>query len=299
MNEKKYSLALDWTPNINHIGFFVANEKEFYKQNQISLEIQSPGLDNYRYSPAKKIEMGEVDFALCPTETVMSFRTKSKPLELSALATIFQEDISAIAVRDEASISRPADLDGKSYASYGARYEDLIVKQLIKNDGGEGDITISYPERLGVWDTILNGNFDATWIFMNWEGIEKPDFKLFKLKDYEIPYSYSPLIVSSKVLADKNEAEIKNFLAATKEGYMYSIKNMEESVEILQKFVPEKDRKIDLFKALQFSKDYFGNTDNFGKINRAILLNFFEWIRENGIEKEVIDVDELCPNFFV
>ena len=46
------------------------------------------------------------------------------------MAALFQSDISAIVVTDDSGIKRPKDLDGKSYASYGARYEDLIVKIL-------------------------------------------------------------------------------------------------------------------------------------------------------------------------
>ena len=34
---KKIKLALDWTPNINHIGFFVAKEKGFYKENDLQV----------------------------------------------------------------------------------------------------------------------------------------------------------------------------------------------------------------------------------------------------------------------
>ena len=50
----KIKLALDWTPNINHIGFFVAKEKEYYKEKDIDLKIISPEMDNYKETPAKK-----------------------------------------------------------------------------------------------------------------------------------------------------------------------------------------------------------------------------------------------------
>ena len=127
----KFRLALDWTPNINHIGFYVAKEKGFYKEVNLDIEIISPLADNYKYSPAKKIELNYTDFALCPTESIISFRTKKQPFKLCALATIFQRDISAIAVAEDNEINRPRDLDGKSYASYGARYEDSIILSLI------------------------------------------------------------------------------------------------------------------------------------------------------------------------
>ncbi|MFT5973166.1 MAG: ABC-type nitrate/sulfonate/bicarbonate transport system substrate-binding protein, partial [Cryomorphaceae bacterium] len=52
----KITLALDWTPNINHIGFFVALEKGFYKELGLEVEIIDPSADNYAVTPAKKVE---------------------------------------------------------------------------------------------------------------------------------------------------------------------------------------------------------------------------------------------------
>ena len=66
---KKIKLALDWTPNINHIGFFVAKEKGFYKENDLKVEFLTPDLDDYLITPAKKVEMNISDFGLCPTES--------------------------------------------------------------------------------------------------------------------------------------------------------------------------------------------------------------------------------------
>ena len=72
-------LGLDWTPNVNHIGFFVAQAKGFYESHGLELQISNPADDDYALTPAKKIELGLLDFALCPIESVISFRTKEKP----------------------------------------------------------------------------------------------------------------------------------------------------------------------------------------------------------------------------
>jgi ABC-type nitrate/sulfonate/bicarbonate transport system substrate-binding protein len=166
------TLALDWTPNINHIGFFVAQEKGFYSEQGVEVAITDPSADNYQITPAKKVELGQADFALCPTESIISYQTKSNPFALIAVAAILQEDLSAIVVKADSAIQSPRDLDGKVYASYNARYEDEIVRQMIRNDGGTGTIKIETPDKLGIWDTILDGTFDATWIFLNWEGVQ-------------------------------------------------------------------------------------------------------------------------------
>ena len=49
---------LDWTPNINHIGF------NWKREGSENLNIQSPADDNYKNSPAKKIELGLAHFGL-------------------------------------------------------------------------------------------------------------------------------------------------------------------------------------------------------------------------------------------
>ena len=268
---KTFKLALDWTPNINHIGFFVAQKKEFYQEKGIVLEIISPEADNYEYSPAKKVELGLADIALCPTESIISFRTKDSPFKLMAIATLFQRDVSAIAVREDSNVNRPMDLDSKSYASYGARYEDLIVKELIKKDGGAGDLDIRYPDRLGVWNALINQNLDATWIFLNWEGIQRPNFKFFKFEDYGIPYSYSPLVVVPHLLIERSKDELRRFLSATKKGLLYAIKHTEESTNILRPYVPLEERDIDLINSLEYSKDYYGDDETFGKIDPKVL----------------------------
>ena len=289
----EFKLALDWTPNINHIGFIVGKEKGFYENYNINLDIQSPADDNYKNSPAKKIELGIADFGLCPTESVLSFRTKNNPFNLFAIGTIFQEDVSAIVVSKDSPVKRPKDLDGRSYASYGARYEDQIVKQLIKNDGGKGDIKISYPKRLGVWNTMKNNLYDSTWIFMNWEGIENPNLNFFRLKDYNIPYSYSPLIVASEKLINGSRSEINDFLKATKQGYIYSMNNIQESTGILYNYLPNSDKKINIIESLKFSIPYFGNSKSFGKISKDVFQKFFKWLELNEIENRLINVDEI------
>ncbi len=77
--------------------------------------------------------------------------------------------ISSVTLR-ESGIDRPQKLDGKKYASYGARFEGRIVQQMIQQDGGKGDFEEIVPKKLGIWNTLLEKVADATWIFSGWEG---------------------------------------------------------------------------------------------------------------------------------
>ena len=72
---------------------------------------------------------------------------------------------------------------------------------MIKADGGgEGAYTELALPMLGVWNTLLKGEADATWVFMGWEGVEAElagvALNAFKLGDFGVPYGYSPVLLA-------------------------------------------------------------------------------------------------------
>ncbi len=139
------SIALDWTPNTNHIGIFVAQQLGFYKELGLEVAVVHPLADNYQVSPGKKLELDEVDFSIAPFETVISLNNKPNKVHAVAIFALLQEDLSCIVSLESTEIKRMKDLDGKIYASYKARYEDLIVKEMIKADGGWESQCFSTP----------------------------------------------------------------------------------------------------------------------------------------------------------
>jgi ABC-type nitrate/sulfonate/bicarbonate transport system substrate-binding protein len=298
---KKLRLALDWTPNTNHTGFFVAREKGFYKNAGIEIDIQSPLEDDYATTPAKKLELGETDLAIAPTESLISYRTKSDPFSMRAIAAILQEDASAIAVLKNSEVTRPKDLDEKSYASYGARYEDQIVKQMIKNDGGEGNLNLHYPNKLGIWNTLVDGTYDATWIFTAWEGVEAEqrgiELSTFKLGDYGIPYGYSPVLCASEDRIANDPGILTSFLQATKRGFEFATSRPEQAAEILKPELTEHDRQhLDLLKSQTMINDFYVKDGNWGVMESNVFDPFVDWLKANDLVSDSLDADLLFTN---
>jgi ABC-type nitrate/sulfonate/bicarbonate transport system substrate-binding protein len=298
---KHVKLALDWTPNINHIGFLIAKTLGFYERRGIDLEIINPLEDDYQTTPAKKLENDEADFAICPFESIVSLNNKTNKVNAIAVYAILQEDLSSIASLKSANITEPKQLDGKVYASYQARYEDEIVKCMIKNDQGEGSIQIIYPEKLGIWNTLLTGKADSTWIFDNWEGIEAMHNQIalstFKMKDYEIPYGYSPVVICKKERLINNHDLYKDFIEESRNGFLFVKDNLSQSEEILRKYITERDNKhIDIKQSIAFTYPYFGEPANCGKMQEDRVVAFLRWIVNNKLESENILNQELYTN---
>ena len=292
-------LALDWTPNTNHIGFFIARELGFFNENGLQIEILDPREDDYYLTPAKKLELGKADLALCPTESILSYKTKDNPFEMVGIAAIYKEDLSAIAVKKSLKVRSPKNLDQRSYASYNAKYEDKIVQKMIQNDGGKGDIKLVYPKKLGIWNTIVNDKYDATWIFVNWEGVQandaELDLELFQLSDFGIPYSYSPVITVSNSSFVSNRTGYERFLKATKKGFLFAKENQKEAIEIFSKFVPKED-DIDLAQSLNISAVHFGSKEDWGLMMPSVVNQFLSWLSNEGLEPRKFNFNEIMSN---
>lgn len=297
----KLKLALDWTPNVNHIGFLIAKELGFYSQQGIDLEILNPKDDNYQLTPGKKLELDIADFAIAPFETVISLNNKANQVQAMAIYAILQKDVSCIVTLKSSNITSPKMLDGKSYASYKARYEDHIVKEMIKNDEGEGDLDIMYPEKLGIWNTLLTGSADSTWIFDNWEGIEASskgiELNKFTMAEFNIPYGYSPVVLTKKENITKHNAVYSNFVKATKQGFLHTKNNLTESVTILERYVTAHDlNHINLEKSLSFSIPFLGDESNCGLIKQERVTRFIQWITDRGLEDKAVLEQTLFTN---
>jgi len=298
---EKVTVALDWTPNVNHLGFFVAHELGYYEAAGILFDYLDPAADDYSVTPGKKLEKGLADFAIAPFETVISLNNKPEKVHAVATYTIYQEDLSCIVCLPSSEVFSPSALDGKRYASYKARYEDQIVKEMIRNDGGKGQLNILYPDKLGIWSTLISGGAEATWIFDNWEGVEAQAKGLelikFKMGDYQIPYGYSPVVITKQEKIKENRGKYSRFLEATQRGFQFIQQNKSDSVAILKKYVTAYDAaNIDLEKAVEVSAPYFGNDQFFGKMEETRVKSFLQWLVDRGLEQEVILSQRLFTN---
>jgi ABC-type nitrate/sulfonate/bicarbonate transport system substrate-binding protein len=296
---EKIILALDWTPNTNHSGFFVAASKGFYQEEGLEVILRSPEEDQYQSTPAKLVAEGKAHLAIAPSESIIAYQSQLDRPSLMAIAAILQEDVSAIVALSSSDIHSMKDLDGKRYASYDARFEDLIVSEMIKKDGGKGQHIKITPEKLGIWDTLLNGQAEATWVFMPWEGImarrKNVGLKTFFLKDYQIPYGYSPVILGAETFLNSQKATIKKFLKATRKGFESAIANPAEAIQILSQSgtQPELQDLDFLLQSQEFIHPFYKNEQaEWGEMNSSRWDGFVQWLHEQHMlsKEELVEI---------
>ena len=296
-------IALDWTPNTNHAPILVALAHDHYKANNLDVQLLSPATDDYDTTPATKLARGEVEIAVCPSESIISHRYSSHPAPLKAVATLLAKDASAIAVLKSSGITRPRELDGKRYASYGARFEDATVRALVKADGGRGDFEIVNPPKLGIWGALMEGKADATWIFPAWEGVEARqkgvEVRCFSLEEHGVPYGYSPVVAVNEEWLEQEGREnvLSRFVAATRRGADDVVEDSDETMRVVEGYVDVSEKAlVRQSLCVLLEGGCFGRRGSWGRMDAGRCAAWVDWLRKEGLLKhrdgsDIINLD--------
>ncbi len=226
------SLALDWVPNVNHVGVYVAQSQGWYAQRGINLQILPYG----SVSPDVLVATNRADIGISSGEGITTAAVNGEPVV--SIATVYNTNTSGLAVLENSKILRPKDLDGQIYAAFGAPYEKAILERIIKTDGGKGVFKSPTLSVYGL-EALLAGKADFMWIFEGVEGIEASrsghKLRTFPLSKFGVPDYYTPVFSANRTRVMTNAANLKAFLEVTARGYDFARKNPKAATALMVK----------------------------------------------------------------
>lgn len=299
--EKKLKLVLDWTPNTNHTGLYVAMDKGYYKDAGIELEIVQPPEDGAEVLVAS----GKADFGISFQDTMAGALSKDSPLPIKAVAAITQHNTSGIMSRKGDGITTPKGLEGKKYATWDLPIEKAILKNVVEKDGGDFAKVELIPSTVTDEVSALSTKqIDAVWVYYGWAGISAKekgfDFDYFAFKDINPTFDYyTPVLITNDYMIKNNSDTVKKFLEATKKGYEFAAGNPQDATEILLKYAPEIDSKLANASQEYLSTCYIDKDIPWGYIDSERWRNFYRWINENNLLEHRIDEGAGLDNEFI
>lgn len=298
---KKVTLMLDYTPNTNHTGIYVAKEKGFYKELGIDLEIVQPSEGD----SATLVATEKADFGVSYQEDVTYALTKEKdPLPIKAIAAVIQHNTSGFASPESKNIKTSKDFEGKTYGGWGSPSEEAIIKLAMEKNGAD----FSKLKRVDIGQddffTATKKNIDFAWVFYGWDGVqakllgEKINYIPIKDIDSALDY-YTPILITNNKTIKEDPELVKKFMEATSKGYKFAIENPKDSADILIKSVPELDKKLVAASQDYLSKEYQADAKKWGEMNSAVWENYAKFMKSNGLIKQDLDVKEAFTNEFL
>jgi ABC-type nitrate/sulfonate/bicarbonate transport system substrate-binding protein len=224
-------LALDWTPNTNHTGIYVAQQLGYYRQHGLSVDLIPYGAT----APEALVATGQAQFAVSFEENVAIDRAQGMPIV--SVAAVIQHDTSVMAVLASSSITRPAQFVGKRFASSGDPAEQTVIDLMEVNDGATSVGYRSTVVQNADVSALVSGQFDFVWIYQGVEGVQAQDagiaLRTFSLEQYGVPDFYSPVLITSESMIQQHPDIVRAFVTATAQGYTDAVKNPSQAASLL------------------------------------------------------------------
>src|SRR6478752_318006 len=193
--------ALDWTPNTNHTGLYVALQQGWFADAGIDVQI----VPYNTALPDTLVDAGSAEFGIS-----------------------FQDDTT--------DLNSPKDLDGKTYAGFGGPTEEPLLKAVIKDAGGTGEFT-TVTLGTSAYEALYSGNVDFTIPFLAWEGIEAQHngtpMKYFKYTDYGFPDAYAVVVIGNRSWLSANPQVARAFVQTLQRGYQFAADHPDDAARML------------------------------------------------------------------
>ena len=294
------TLMLDWVPNTNHTGIFVAEARGYFKEAGLAVKIIQPG----EVYPEAAVAGGAADFGISFQEQVTLARADDVPIV--SIAAVLQHNTSGFASAAKLGVTSPADFEGLRYGSFGTPFEAPTLKVLMNSAGGDFNqleiVNTGFADPLAL---IAEGRIDLAWIFYGWQGFQAQqqgvDINVVMMKDHFdwIPDYYTPIVIASEDTIAKKPKVIKAFMKALSRGYDFAIQNPGEAANLLLAAVPELNPE--LVKASQnwLSEYYRAEAPRWGEQKETVWQGYADWMVKNGILAATISGRDAFTNEFL
>jgi ABC-type nitrate/sulfonate/bicarbonate transport system substrate-binding protein len=297
---RKVTVILDWVPNTNHTGIYVAREKGYYSEKGLEVEIIQPT----EGGSADLIAADKGEFGISYQEQVTYARTAENPLPIVAVAAIIHHNTSGFASPLDRNIQTPADFEGKKYGGWGSPIEEAMLKGLMEKYNA--DFSRLEIVNIGASDffTSVERDVDFTWIYYGWDGVkaELIDFPInfILLQDLDpVLDFYTPVIIVSEDTIKNEPGLVKDFISATRDGYEFTIDNPEESAEIFLDDNPELDPELIYASQNYLSENYVSYTEGWGYMKKDIWENYSSWMYDSNLLENRLEAEEAFTNQFL
>lgn len=295
---QKISLVLDWTPNTNHTGLYVAKEKGYFSDEGLDVEIKLPG----EVTAEQLVASGKADLGVSYQEGVTQARIQDVPIV--SIAAVIQHNTSGFASPKEKGITSPKDFEGKTYGGWGSPVEKAVIASIMKQENADVDKVNIVNMGNTDFFTAVERDIDFAWIYYGWTGVEAElrgkELNMLYLTDYseKLDY-YTPVLITNENMIKENPETVEKFLAAVSKGYKFAIDKPEEAANILIDAVPDLDPELVKASQKWLSPKYQDDAKRWGVQKLEVWKNYADWMYDNGLLEKQLDSEKAFTNEFL
>ncbi|WP_429991474.1 ABC transporter substrate-binding protein [Metabacillus fastidiosus] len=231
---EEVSIMLDWYPNAVHSFLYVAQEKGYFEEEGIKVDIQFPASPT---DPVNLAAAGKITMGISYQPDVLMARA-NEDVKVKSIAAIVRSPLNHAVFLKDSSIQTPKDLEGKKVGFPGTPVNEPLIKAMVKHDGGDPEKVEMVDVGFELGSSIVSKRVDAVvGAYINHEvpvlSHEGHETRNFDPTDYGVPNFYELIAVTSDNTWNKDQEKIKAFWRAASKGFKYTEENPDEALKIL------------------------------------------------------------------
>ena len=290
---RKITFCLDYTPNTNHTGIYVAQAKGYFKDEGLTVKVVQPA-DG---TAEAMIGSGQAQMGVSYQDYIANALSSKNPVAIEAVAAIIQHNTSGIMSRKADGITSAKKMEGHTYATWSMPVEQATIKQVMESDGGDFDKLKMVPYEVDDEVAGLKANmFDCVWVYEGWAvqnaKVQHYDVNYFSFVSMDKVFDfYTPVIAANDDFAKKYPDVVKAFVRAAKRGYEYAIKHPKDAGDILLDAAPELSADLVQASAKYLAKQYQADAKSWGVIDKSRWDAYFKWLNDKNLVENKLDVN--------
>ena len=222
----KMTLMLDWFINPDHGPIIIAQEKGYFADQDLDIEIIAPADPS---DPPKMVAAGQADLAVTYQPQLHIHVHEGLPLK--RVGTLVATPLNCLMVVDDGPIKTIADLKGKKVGWSVGGVEDAVLGKMLGNYGLTMDDVTLINVNWSLSPSLMSGQVDAVQAYRNFEltqmEIEGVKGRCFYVEEEGVP-AYDELIyVANPATMDVDK--IRRFMAATGKATQFMVNHPQES----------------------------------------------------------------------
>jgi putative hydroxymethylpyrimidine transport system substrate-binding protein len=283
----KLTLLLDWFVNPDHAPLFVAQERGYFVQHGLEVEMIAPADPN---DPPKLVAAGQADIAI--TYQPQLYLQVAAGLPLTRFGTLIATPLNTLLVLADGPVKSIADLKGRKVGYSIGGFEDALLRAMLARHGlGLDDITL-VNVNFSLSPALLAGQVDAViGAYRNFElnqlAIEGYAGRAFYVEEEGVP-SYDELILVAHP-GRMDRAVLRRFLDALEDGVRYLINHPEESWALFIRGRSELDDELNR-RAWRDTLPRFALRP--AALDRARYARFARFMQEQGLIPVALSVED-------